>query len=195
MNHHKLFGFTPHSFTGSVLRKKKREKKIERRLEVVIASRENVPRNHQLHQFRLPMEIRGRNPALLRCRKGEVLSIHAGKRSESHGRERVEPSECMEVMGAMLLGWSAWRWFYHGSQASAVEEEVVQVLEGSRRISCPPPPTSSKWPVLSPQRLEVKKTGLAARQKGLTPSLSSCMNMSKWLLLWAPCFLTSRMRN
>lgn len=64
MNHHKLFGFTPHSFTGSVLRKKKKgRKKIERRLEVVIASRENVPRNHQLHQFRLPMEIRGRNPS------------------------------------------------------------------------------------------------------------------------------------
>ena len=45
-------------------RENKREKKIERRLEVVIASRENVPRNHrQLHQFRLPMEIHGRNPS------------------------------------------------------------------------------------------------------------------------------------
>ena len=45
--------------------KKKGRKKIERILEVVIASRENMPRNHhQLHQFRLPMEIHGRSHSL-----------------------------------------------------------------------------------------------------------------------------------
>ena len=60
-----LCWFYPTLIHGICFKKKnKREKKIERRLEVVIASRENVPRNHrQLHQFRLPMEIHGRNPS------------------------------------------------------------------------------------------------------------------------------------
>ena len=99
---------------------------------MVIASRENVPRNHrQLHQFRLPMEIHGRNPSFSGAEREKCCPFLLPRGLKVMAEKGVSPVNAWRCWGHPGR-WSAWRWFYQGSQASAVEEVLVRVLEGSR---------------------------------------------------------------